>query len=137
MVGILVDDSEADDELDTSMPCCDFNSEEHNLRAVAYQVQTRQSPYMDVFHGQHVICVTIDSSATSNMIHHFTMKSLAAQVVSRGQSFIQADGSPQLKVVGETRLSFSCDNWIFSFEGLIVENLDVDVLAGILSMEAK
>ena len=32
--------------------------------------------------------------------------------------------------VGETRLSFTRANREFSFEGLVVENLDVDVLAG-------
>ena len=137
IVGILEDDSEVDDELDTSMPCRDFNSEEHNSGAVAYRVQTRQSPYMDAFHGHHVIRVTIDSGATGNMIRHSTVKRLGSQIVSSAQSVHQADGSSQLKVVGETRISFSRDNRVFSFEGLVVENLDFDVLAGTPFMEAN
>ena len=137
IVGILEDDSEADDELDTSMPCRDLNSEEHNSGAVAYRVQTRQSPFMDVFHGHHVIRVTIDSGATGNMIRHFTVKRLGSQIVSSAQSVHPADGSSQLKVVGEARISFSRDNRIFSFEGIVVENLDVDLLAGAPFMEAN
>ena len=119
------------------MPCRDLNSEEHNSGSVAYRVQTRQSPYMDVFHGHHVIRVTTDSGATGNMIRHSTVKRLGSQIVSSAQSVHQADGSSQLKVVGETRISFSRDNRVFSFEGLVVENLDVDVLAGTPFMEAN
>ena len=119
------------------MPCRDLNSEEHNSGAVAYSVQTRQSPYMDVFHGHHLIRVTTDSGATGNMIRHSTVKRLGSQIVSSAQSVHQADGSSQLKVVGETRISFSRDNRVFSFEGLVVENLDVDVLDGTPFMEAN
>ena len=46
------------------------------------------------------------------------------------QSAHQAYGCSPLKVVGETRLSFTRANQEFSFEGLLVENLDVDVFAG-------
>ena len=137
IVGILEDDSEADDELDTSMPCRDLNSEEHNSGAVAYRVQTRQAPFMDVFHGHHVIRVTINSGATVNMIRHSTVKRLGSQIVSRAQSVHQADGSSKLKVVGEARISFSRDSRVFSFEGIVVENLDVDLLAGTPFMEAN
>ena len=137
IVGILEDDSEADDELDTSMPCRDLNSEEHNSGAVAYRVQTWQSPYMDVFHGHHVIRVTIDSGATGNMIRHFTVKRFGSQILSSTQSVHQANGSSQLKVVGETRIFFSRDNRVFSLKELVVENLDVDVLAGTPFMEAN
>jgi len=42
-----------------------------------------------------------------------------------------------LEVVGETHLSFTRANREFSFEGLVVENLDVDVLAGTPFMETN
>lgn len=46
------------------------------------------------------------------------------------QSAHQADGSSPMKVVGETRLTFNRGANKFQFEGLVVENLDVDILAG-------
>lgn len=53
------------------------------------------------------------------------------------QSIHQADGSSPLHVVGETCLSFTREDRIFTFEGLVVENLDVDVLAGTPFMESN
>ena len=35
-----------------------------------------------------------------------------------------------MKVVGEARLFFTRDTHTFQFEGLVVEDLDVDILAG-------
>ena len=43
----------------------------------------------------------------------------------------QADGSSQLQILGETRLTFSRDG----HEGLVVKNLDTDILAGIPFMQ--
>lgn len=40
-------------------------------------------------------------------------------------------------MVGETRVSFTRDNREFSFEGLVIENLDVDLLAGTPFMETN
>lgn len=47
----------------------------------------------------------------------------------------EGDGSYLLKVVGETRTYFQRDSHSLLFEGLVVENLDSDVLAGIPFME--
>ena len=46
----------------------------------------------------------------------------------------QADGLSHLKVVGEVRTVFVFDKHKIYFEGLAVENLDVDVLVGIPCM---
>ena len=56
-------------------------------------------------------------------------------VTPTSQSAHQADGSSPLDVVGETRLTFSCDKYVFHFEGMVVDNLAVDVLAGTPFME--
>ena len=71
---------------------------------VAYRIQTRQSPYMDVFHGHCIVPVTIDSGATGNMIRHSTEKHLGCTIMSSAQPVQQADGSSQLQVVGETNI---------------------------------
>ena len=53
------------------------------------------------------------------------------------QSVQQADGSSQLQEVGGLRTTFTRDNTDFTFEGLVVEDLDVEVLAGTPFMEAN
>ena len=108
------------------------DSEAATPSAVAYRVQTRQSPYFDVYHGHHVIRITVDSGATSNMMRQSTAKRLGSKIISSAHSVHQADGSSQLQFVGEIRTSFTRDDKVFLFEGLIV---DVDILAGTPFME--
>ena len=129
IVGILDDDQDTDSDLDPDSPVPDTPLP--SLDVVAYRVQTRQSNYMDVFHGHRVVHVTIESSATRNMICHSTTKRLGCPIISSAQSVQQADGSSQLQVVGEIRATFTRDNTYFTFEGLVIEDLDVEVLAGI------
>ena len=74
--------------------------------------------------------ITLDSGATGNMIRYSLVTRLGGQLSPSSQSAQQADGCSPLKVVGETCLSFTRANQEFSFEGLVVENLNVDVLAG-------
>ena len=109
--------------------------EEEEPRTVALRIQVRQSPYVDTFHNHHHVRITIDSGATGNMIRASTAERLGVKVSKSTQSAHQADGLSPLKVVGETNLTLSHDGRKFSFEGLVVENLDVEVLAGTPFME--
>ena len=127
-VAPYADDSELNDENNT-LAC--------GPEPTALRIQTRQSPYIDSFYAHHPLRITLDSGATGNMIRHSIVTRLGCQVTPSSQSAHQADGSSPLKVVGETRLSFTRDNQEFSFEGLVVENLDVDILAGTPFMEAN
>ena len=135
IAGILDNDQETETSPDSDSPDPDTTLPGPDM--VAYRVQTRQSPYMDVFHNHRVVRVTIDSGATGNMIRHSTAKHLGCPIISSAQSVQQADGSSQLQVVGEIRTIFTRDNTDFSFEGLVVENLDVEVLAGTPFMETN
>ena len=135
IVGIPDDEQDTNYDLDPDPPCPETTLPTPDV--VAYRVQTRQSPYMDVFHGHRVVRITIDSGATGNMIRHSTAKHLGCPIISSAQSVQQADGSSQLQVVGEIRTSFTRDNTDFTFEGLVVEDLDVEVLAGTPFMEAN
>ena len=108
-----------------------------SLNSHVFRIQTRQSPYLDMFYAHHPVRVTIDSGATGNMIRHTVIQCLGCQVTPSSQSIHQADGSSPLHVVGETRFPFTRGGHTFIFEGLVVENLDVDVLAGTPFMESN
>ena len=99
------------------------------------RVQVRQSPYFDVFCGHHVVRVTVDSGATGNMIRASTVRALSGVIEPSSQSAHQADGSSPLDVIGETLLSFTREGKTLIFEGLVVDNLDVEILAGTPFME--
>ena len=111
-----------------------------SLNSHVFRIQTRQSPYLDMFYAHHPVRVTIDSGATGNMIRHTVIQHLGCQVAPSSQSVHQADGSSPLHVVGETRFPFTHGGHLsssFIFEGLVVENLDEDVLAGTPFMESN
>ena len=93
--------------------------------------QIRQSPYFDVFYEHQIVRITIDSGATGNMIRASTAKAIGwINITDSIQSAHQADGSSLLDVIGETRLTFTINENQFTFVGLVVENLDVEVLVG-------
>ena len=137
IVGILAVKSETDDDLDINVLTRDSNRGKSGESTVVYRVQIRQSSYFDVFYSHHVTHIRVDSGAAGNMIRHLTTKRLLAHIISSGQSVHQADASSQLQVLREKRISFTCDNREFKFEGLIVENQDVAILTGTSFMEAN
>ena len=95
IVGILDNEQDTNYDLDPDPPCPETTLPTPDV--VAYCIQTRQSPYMDVFHGHCIVHVTIDSGATGNMICQSTAKHLGCPIMSRAQSVQQADGSSQLQ----------------------------------------
>ncbi|CAH3031329.1 unnamed protein product [Pocillopora meandrina] len=99
IAGILDNDQEIETSPDSDSPDPDTTLPGPDM--VAYRVQTRQSPYMDVFHDHRVVRVTLDSGATGNMIRRSTAKHLGCPIISSAQSVQQADGSSQLQVIGE------------------------------------
>ncbi|CAG2247139.1 unnamed protein product [Mytilus edulis] len=121
IAGILdnSDDELSDVEVDTvSKPMHSVN-----------RVQVRQSPYLDVFHTHYNTRLTIDSGATGNMLRASAAKRMGIEIKSSSQSAHQADGSSPLKVIGEVHTNFTRDGRELHFEGLVVETLDVDILA--------
>ncbi|KAL0153092.1 hypothetical protein M9458_051586, partial [Cirrhinus mrigala] len=107
-----------------------------NPKAVQ-RVHIMQSPCLEAFHGHVPVRLTIDSGATGNMIRAACATKLGLRVSSSTQSAHQADGSSPLKVVGETHTHFQRDGHMLFFDGLVVENLDSDILAGIPFMECN
>ena len=133
--GILDDEPNSYIDTDPAPPLVDPT--DHVPGIVSYRVQTRQSPFMDMFVSHRVVRLTIDSGATENMMRHSTAQRLGAPITFTSQSVHQAEGSSPIQVIGETRFCFLRDSREFVFEGLVAENLDVDVLAGTSFMEVN
>ena len=108
-----------------------FAGEEMTAASVVQRVVIKASPYLDTFHGHLAVRLTIDSGATGNMMKASCATRLGVTVTKTTQLAHQADGSSPLKVVGEVRTCFQRGGQNLYFEGLVVENLDSDILAGI------
>ncbi len=99
-------------------------------RMSARRVKVIQSPYLDVFHEHFPVHLTLDTGATTNMVSASFARSIGLPMKRASQVAHQADGVTPLKVVGEVHCTLSRDSHSFQLDGLVVEQLDVDVLAG-------
>lgn len=95
------------------------------------RVQVRQSPTMEYFSNHNAVRITLDSGAEINMIKASIAKYIGATITKSSQIAYQADGRSTLDVTGETRLTLTRDDKSFVFEGLVVGELDVDILGGV------
>ena len=89
------------------------------------------SSYLKVFHKHHPLHIILDSGAEISMIKHSVASRIGASIKKSNQSALQADGVTPLNILGETHLTLSRDSHSLSLEALVVNDLDVDVLAGI------
>ena len=64
------------------------------------------------------------------MIKTSVAKHIGAVIKATKQSALQTDGITPLPTVGETHLELTRDNTVLHMEALVVNDLDVDVLAG-------
>ena len=113
----------------TSQSNCDCNHP-INHRSATCRVNITQSPYLHVFYNQHPLRLTIDSGAETNKIKASLANYIGCPISKSSQLALQADGRTPLSIVGETRLSLSRNGKTPTLEALVVEDLDVDILAG-------
>ena len=97
---------------------------------VSRRVNASQSPFLRPFYCHHPLRLTIDTGAETNMMRASIAKHISAKVTKSTQTALQADGRTQLSVVGETRLLLVRHGRSLILEALIVQDLDVDILAG-------
>lgn len=81
--------------------------------------------------------LTIDSGAETNLIQSSVVRALCAEVVASSQTALQADGSTPLRVCGETTLTLSRDKLELTLRALVVDDIDVEVLAGVPFMSTN
>ena len=121
-----------DDDLDfNECSIFDPNEDDHNPKISIGRVQVKRSPYINVFHNHHDAHITLDSGAEANMMRESVALTLNAKITKSNQTAFQADGKSPMTVVGEVRITFTRSDKTFTFEGLVVENLEVDILAGV------
>ena len=123
------EDNHPDDNYPTSQSNCDCNHP-INHRSATCRVNITQSPYLHVFYNQHPLRLTIDTGAETNMIKASLAHYIGCPISKSSQLALQADARTPLSIVGETRLSLSRNGKTLTLEALVVEDLDVDILAG-------
>ncbi len=101
------------------------------------KVQVSQSPYLDAFYLHHTPRFTIDSGATANLISKSMVDTLGVTMTRSSKPAGQANGISKRKVIGETKFTLSRGEYSLHFEGLVVEILDVPILAGTPFMETN
>ena len=74
--------------------------------------------------------LTLDTGAETSMIKASVARAIGAPIVKTTQQALQADGVTLLSVVGETRFDLLRADKSLHLDALVVEDLDVDILAG-------
>ena len=72
----------------------------------------------------------LDTGATASLISEKQAKDLNLRLYPTTQKAVQVDGETDLPILGEVHTSFKRGNLSLRFEGLVVANLGVDILAG-------
>jgi len=127
-------DGAADDNYDDSY---DFppNEEEPVVSPSARRVNVRASPLSHTFYEHNPLAVTIDTGAETNLIRSSTATAIKCPIYPSTQVAFQADGKTPLNVQGETHVILTRNDMELKFSGLVVDDLDVEILAGVPFME--
>ncbi|KAK2550541.1 hypothetical protein P5673_028741 [Acropora cervicornis] len=117
-------DGEEPDYMDYAPPL--FTAEDEPPLCTSARSVSRRSP----FYRHYPIQLTLDTGAETSMIKSSLARSIGAPIMKSSQQALQADGLTPLAVVGETRLILSRADNQLTLDALVVDDLDVDVLAG-------
>ena len=151
-VDIPEDSEEDEDEDDTASCCsaikqininqncqsCSCNKSSSKAKEVPQKVinsnikrvDVVSSPCLWVKYGKFDVNLTLDTAAEADVMKLSFAKKIGAPICTTTVGAVNADGKTDLKTVGEVHLSFSWENIKLRFDGLVVEELSDDVLAG-------
>ncbi|CAG2237083.1 unnamed protein product [Mytilus edulis] len=109
------------------------------LRVVSalIRVSTKQSPYFKAFYKHFPLELTLDTGAEVSMIKASSADYIGVTIKKSNHSALQADGVTPLNIVGECHFTLSRDGIQVQLEALVVNDLDVDILAGIPFMSSN
>lgn len=94
------------------------------------RVNVIQSPFLSAYYQHHPVRLTLDTGATTNMILASVAKAINLPVSPASQMARQADGVTPLAVMGEVHCQLCRGDHTFHLDALVVDQLDVDILAG-------
>ena len=135
---IVDDDCDDEDEIFAESEHDDVRNayqEEEPITSHNRRVNVRSSPLFHTFYEHSPLAVTIDTGAETNLIKSSTAKAIGCPVYPSSQIAFQADGKTPLTVKGETHVILTRNDLELNFSGLIIDDLDVDILAGVPFME--
>ena len=102
-----------------------------NIRTVA----VKTCPTMEVFFGSRPTTITLDCGAEADLIRLNTVIHLGIKMDKTRHGTTQADGKTPLKVVGEVHCTFTRGDHTFYFDGLVVEDMDCEILGSVPFLE--
>ena len=136
----VIVDEEYDDDDDVGAEQ-EYESEHGTVRdeevstSVNRRVNVRSSPLFHTFYEHSPLAVTLDTGAETSMIKSSTAADIGCPIYPSSQVAFQADGKTPLNVLGETHVILTRNDLELKFSGLVVDDLDVDILAGVPFME--
>ena len=130
-------DESHDDLTHTRLTHSPVSSEQAKSITSSRRVQIERSPFLNVYYKHHPVKIVLDSGSETNMIRESVAHQLGINITKSSHQALQADGQSPLAIKGETRLQVSRGKHVFNIEALIVENLDVDILAGVPFMDSN
>jgi hypothetical protein len=99
-------------------------------KSSANRVTIEPSPVLDTFYKSQSTRLTIDSGATGSFVCSSEQRRLKLPFRKTAHSANQADGNSKMKVLGETSFDLTRDGKVMHMDALVVEELDVPILAG-------
>ena len=95
------------------------------------RVMIKSSPFFNAYHESKPVTITLDCGAESDFIRLDTANKLGLKINKSIHNANLADMKTPLNVIGETQANFSRGNRCFVFNGLVVDQLDSEILAGV------
>ena len=95
------------------------------------RVMIRTCPWMNVYYGSNATTITCDCGAEADLIRTDVAVAIGAKITKSVHSSTQVDGKTPLRVAGETHIIFTRGKYQFEFHGLVVDELDVEILGGV------
>ena len=129
-------DESSDDEVEPFVPPGP-PAQQSSLRHVARRVTSEQSGVLECKYNDYKVDITIDSGSTSNMIQARFTKKLGIKIHQSAHQAFQADGRTPLTVLGEVHTTFTRGPHTFPFDGLVIKELEVNVLGGMPFMSVN
>lgn len=81
--------------------------------------------------GHGKVCLVIDTGCVGgNVISEQCARRLRALIQKTKQGAVQVDGKTQLEVMGQVEVKLTCGSKELKFRGLVVKDLDAEMLAG-------